>query len=93
MASPNTQALRLAQARLARYRFVVKRALIPVDEQTSRLRVSVEDPGYALDARGNLINTARRMSEADRRALGLRRNGQPRRARRPIDTPDRKTPA
>lgn len=90
MASPNTEALRLEQARLQPYpRFVVRRALIPVkskdkDKKSFRLRVTVEDSSYALDDRGNVINPARRMSEADRRALGLRRNGQPRRALVPV---------
>ena len=95
MASPNTEALRLQLARLEpRRRYVVRRALIPVAEKngpkkqtpTYRLRVSIEDPNYGVDGRGNLINPARRMSEADRRALGLRRNGQPRRPGRALAT-------
>ncbi|SRR5581483_10190067 len=104
MASPNTEALRLAQARLEpRRRFVVRRALIPVVEKnapkketpTYRLRVSLEDQAYALDQiTGAVINPARRMSEADRRALGIRRNGQTRRPGRAIaTTPDRKIAA
>jgi hypothetical protein len=97
MASPNTVRRRLEQAHLKpRERFVIRRALIPVDKNSVRLRVTVEDPGYALDGRGNLVNPARRMTEADRRALGIRRNGQPRRARRALpsaSTPDRKTAA
>lgn len=106
MASPNTEALRLAQARLEpRRRFVVRRTLIPVSEKngpkkqtpTYRLRVSIEDSSYGVDGRGNLVNTARRMSEADRRALGIRRNGQPRRPGRAAllgaNTPDRKIAA
>jgi hypothetical protein len=103
MASPNTEALRLAQARLEpRRRFVVRRSLIPITEKTTsgkerkafRLRVSLEDQDYALDqASGAVINPARRMSEADRRALGLRRNGQPRRRGRAPLTPDRKIAA
>jgi|SRR6185437_7415796 len=105
MASPNTEALRLAQARLEpRRRFVVRRSLIPITEKTAggkerksfRLRVSLEDQDYALDqVTGAVINPARRMSEADRRALGIRRNGQPRRARHAAvsATPDRKNAA
>lgn len=106
MASPNTEALRLRMARLEpRRRFVIRRAMIPVnvkgksgkDRPSYRLRVSVEDPSYAIDGRGNLINPARHMSETDRRALGLSRNGQPRRPGRATaltaDTPDRKTAA
>lgn len=96
MASPNMCLMRLRQAHLEpRIEYVVRREFIPVDKKTVRVKTTARD-GYLIDkVTGVAINPARRMSEADRRALGIRRNGQPRRARRALaSTPDsRKTAA
>lgn len=84
MASPNTEALRLAQAQLDRPpAYLVRRAIVPTDKKGGwRLRITAA-PGTVVDRiTGEYRNPARHMSEADRRALGLRRNGEPRRRNR-----------
>jgi hypothetical protein len=82
--------IRLRQAHLEpRIEYVVRRELIPVNKTSVRVKTTARG-GYLLDkATGVAINPARRMSEADRRTRGIRRNGQPRRAQSPqASTPD-----
>lgn len=96
MASPNMCLIRLKQAHLEpRTEYVVRREFIPVDKTSVRVKTTTRDGYLVNQTAGVAINPARRMSEADRRELGIRRNGQPRRARRALTTtPDnRKTAA
>jgi hypothetical protein len=81
MASFNTLELRREMAALQpREQHVIRRALVPVGKSgRMRLQTSVA-PQAQVDARtGVHTNPARALTETQRRELGLRRNGRPRR--------------
>lgn len=85
MASPNTIKLRLDQAQLKpTEQWLLKREIVPVGK-TDRWRTRItQAPHTVVDqATGEHRNPVRHMTEAQRRELGLSRNGRPRRRRRP----------
>jgi hypothetical protein len=83
MASPNTLKLREEQSGLTpRPQHLIRRAATPIGKTgLFRIRTSAA-PGVEMDHTGAMRNPARHMTEAERRALGLRRNGEPRRRAR-----------
>jgi len=86
MASPNTLRLREAQAGLTpRPQWLIRRAATPLGKTgLFRLRTTVAE-GVEFDTRSGVHrNPARAMSEAERRELGISRNGLPRRRARAL---------